>query len=370
MSQIKLAFIYIIAFSLLASAAEASKTRVAFISGKTGSDPHTARELERGVDVFLQQNPDAAKKLGIERFDSKGDPAETFKAIESIAKKGIKLVVGIARSDEAIVISKYISDKDMLFLTPFATNPRVTQESENAFQICFSDLAQGPALAAFAGKLYRGKKLLVLTNTSSLYSIGLTEGFMKNLPKDVSVKQQLYSTEARRGDVIQALVRDFKPAAIFIPDHINNAALFANEIHREYPEIEFLGGDGFGGLRVLKGVFGETPSIQLTFSTHWHESVKTPANERFLAGYRKLYPGDLPTSGAALTFDSLNVLYQALKKAKYSDEAKRLRELIVGGTFHSTTGDLRFRNGERSAIKDVVLLKYDKGVVSPVKSQR
>lgn len=108
---------------LSSQAALASPTSVAFIAGFTGPDPNTARELKRGVDIFLKLEPRASSLVDIKTIDNHGDLESTYRAFETSYKSGIRIFIGVSNSNEAVVGAKFIAEHpDAIFITPFATN--------------------------------------------------------------------------------------------------------------------------------------------------------------------------------------------------------------------------------------------------------
>jgi branched-chain amino acid transport system substrate-binding protein len=155
-----------------------AKIRVGFLGAFSGTDPNTSNELFRGAQIYLKLNKLADQALELEKIDTLGQIQGASSALGEATKKGIKLFVGIANSDEAVAAAKFADEHDILFITPFATNEKVTSGRKNTFRACFNDKQQGEALARFAKNMATGSRIAVLTNEMSSYSIGLSEIFM------------------------------------------------------------------------------------------------------------------------------------------------------------------------------------------------
>lgn len=335
---------------------------VAFIEGFTGADPNTARELYRGAKLFLKKTPQAKKMLRIEKIDNRGIPAETYRSIKVMTKQGVKIVVGISKSDQAIVASHVATEENILFITPFATNTKVTEDARSTFRICFTDIKQGSALAKFAHEEFLPSRMLVLTNVDSQYSIGLAKEFLrtyKSYNSDSAIRELRYLSDNLKLADVQKIFEEFRPVLVFIPDHITRSSIFIREIHQKNPEVIFMGGDGWGGKKVFHAVYPKLKyqhGIHAYYSTHWHESIAGGRNYGFVKGYEESYPGEPITSGAALTYDAFNVLWEALRRCSFEQNVECLTTAIKTMSFSATTGRLQYKGGHNPE-KNVFIIR-------------
>ncbi len=337
------------------------KVRVAMIAGFTGTDPNTANELFRGVDIFFHQNPEARNVIDVVKFDNKGSVLDSATLTEKIYSEGFRFIVGLARSDEALAVAKIASERNMLFLTPFATNSKISASGPTIFQTCFSDDFQGRVLAHLTEQTLKPKRIQIFTNSDSIYSTGLTDSYLRALKASIEQPESeiglLYYKEGSV-DVarIEREIARFKPDLVFIPDHITRAAQIAKIVNRVNPSTKFLGGDGFGGKKILTGIFGDTPRIELFYTTHWHEDLPTQQNRTFISGYKNLYQKDDPTSGAALMYDSLNILFKALRLTNGLPSVESVSRTLRAGIFETTTGSLQFRSTEKQETRKLAVV--------------
>ncbi len=76
---------------------------------------------------------------------------------------GIRLVVGHFNSGVTMPASEVYAENGMVFITPSATNPRITERGLwNAFRTCGRDDQQGAVAADYIVKNMKGKKVAVV----------------------------------------------------------------------------------------------------------------------------------------------------------------------------------------------------------------
>lgn len=175
------------------------------------------------------------------------------------------------------IAAKLVFDEDVILIAPFATNPEVAKQGDNIIQICFSDEFQGSALARFSLESLGAKKILVLTNVESVYSMGLSRSFKRvaaSLKKSPEIVDFQYTKKDLKLDELAKLLNVDSPDLIFVPDHIIRASVLIKKAHELNAKIRFLGGDGLGGRQVFLDVFGSTAGIELYYTGHWYEQLK------------------------------------------------------------------------------------------------
>lgn len=342
--------------------AQAAKTKVAFIAALTGMDPNTSRELKRGVEVFQKQKPELAALMDLKFSDTKGDLAYTYQVMSDLYKEGYTIFIGLANSNEAMVAAKYAQqNKEILFVTPFATNTQVTETSDRAFRICFDDAKQGAFLAALVNRKFSRGSVLILENIDSLYSKGLSSYFREGLSKGIKQTTSTYSSVNFDAKTILAAVEKSKPSLIFIPDSSANAATVVREIFRDHKDIQFLGGDGWGGNAIFHAIQGKDDKLKILYTTYWHKDMASLENQRFQQGYDLVFKGSIPSSGAAFTYDAFHLVGKALSKLKPPIDSEAMSKQISRTSILSTTGPLSFSGNSRTPDRPIVIMQLQKG---------
>jgi len=241
-------------------------------------------------------------------------------------------------------------------IAPSSTDPAVTQVGDYIFRACFVDAFQGEVMARFAANTLKAKKAAILFDFNSPYGRGLTDYFELSFSKlggqivgklsytqsDVDFKGQLSTIQSAAPDVI------------YIPGYYGDVAVIAKQARMlgltqpllgadgwDAPELWQLGGDALNGSYI---------------TTHYSVDDPSPAIEHFVQEYRQRYGNLTPDAHAALAYDAMRVLADAISRA-HSTESAHLRDALAQTTqFSGVTGVISM-DADRNAIKPAVVLK-------------
>jgi branched-chain amino acid transport system substrate-binding protein len=97
------------------------------------------------------------------------------------------------------------------------------------------------------------------------------------------------------------------------------------------------------------------------FSTHYAPAVDTPQSKSFVAAYEKRYDGKVPDAMAALGYDSVMILADAIKRAGSTDGPKVRDALAATKDFACVTGVTTI-NAQRDATKPAVISSQEREV--------
>ena len=116
----------------------------------------------------------------------------------------------------------------------------------------------------------------------------------------------------------------------------------------------FLGGDGWGpeifdyGLDAVNGSY---------LTDHWYYDLDRSKSREFARKFEDKYNTE-PSAGAALTYDAINILLNAIEQAESLD-SEIIREFLAATkNFNGITGDISF-DENRDPIKPAVILKLE-----------
>ena len=213
-------------------------------------------------------------------------------------------------------------------IAPSATDPAVTQIGDYIFRACFIDTFQGEVMAKFAFNSLKARKAAILLDFNSPYSRGLSDFFELSFTRlgGEIVQKQLYNVND--GDYRGQLntIRQSEPDVIYIPGYYGNVALIAKQARQMGITEPLLGGDGWDAPELWD--MGGDALNGSYISNHYSAEDPSPAIQEFVRDY-KLRNGNLtPDAHAALAYDAMRVLADAIQRAG-STEGPKLRDALA-----------------------------------------
>jgi branched-chain amino acid transport system substrate-binding protein len=289
-------------------------------------------------------------QLLVEDDQSLPEPA-TSAVTKLITQDRVIAVLGEVASRRSLAAAPVAQRYQVPMITPSSTNERVTAVGDYIFRVCFIDPFQGEVLAKFAYNDLKARRVAILRDTQQDYSVGLTDSIVKHftgLGGEV-LDPVSYSTGDADFKAILTRVRSQKPDAIFATGYYPEAAIIVRQARELGLTMPILGGDGWVGDALKNG----REALNNTFiSNHYSGDNPSPVVQNFVKAYRERFGRD-PDSIAALAYDSVKVLADAITRAG-STEGAKLRDALAAANVAGVTGQLRM-NPQRNVDKPAVI---------------
>jgi branched-chain amino acid transport system substrate-binding protein len=272
-----------------------------------------------------------------------------------ISSDKVVAILGEVASSRSLEAAPVCQASQIPMITPASTNPDVTEKGDLIFRTCFTDAFQGKLLAEFAAKSLKAKKVAVLIDTKSDYSVGLANNFKQAFLANGGeiVSERNYSGGDKDFRAQLTTIKAARPDAVFIPGYYTDVGLLIRQARQVGIRAALFGGDGWGSPS-LPQVAGA--AIEGTYySTHFSADENRAEVQDFVAKYKAKY-GVSPDAMAALGYDSALILADAIKRAGSTD-AQKLRAAIASTKdFACVTGPISL-DEHRNARKSAVMLK-------------
>ena len=298
----------------------------------------------------------AGKKIRLVSMDDQGKPElSESAAVKLVSDSSVVAILGATASTRSLAIAPVIQKHEIPMISPSSTNPKVTGVGNYVFRTCFIDDFQGAVMARFVHDTLKAKKVAILRDLGSEYSVGLSQ-FFKD--KFVSMGGKVVAEETyKEGDVdFQPQLKAMgpkKPDLIYVPGYYTDVANIVSQARKLGIKAVFAGGDGWDSNELYK--IGEGSSGASYFTNHYAPNSQDPVHMKFAAEYLAKYKVP-PNADAALGYDAAMVLFDAMKRAK-SLKGADLREAIAQTkNFPGVTGTISL-DDKRNAVKSVVIFK-------------
>jgi branched-chain amino acid transport system substrate-binding protein len=359
----------------LATAAVANEPiKIGFNLPLTGDIPEVGEGSKNAAEMYLKDVNDAGGlEVGGEQYplefiymdnESKPDSAVNA-ALKLIEQESVVAVIGPNSSNQAVPAGGTCNDNRVPMISPWSTNVNTTLDRPWVFRAAFLDDFQGVVAANFASSKFDAKKAAVIFDISNPYSDGLANVFKGAWEKkhgegsvvafvSHGAKDQDFSAQLTK---IIAAAPDF----IFVPDNYNQTALIIPQARDLGYQGPFMGADAWGTPDLIK-LCGQDCYGQY-FSTHYAAAGATGATKEFIDRYKEAY-GSVPADYAALTWDAIGLMLQAIQNAGTVERnPRKMRKLVREGlasikSFPGITGDMKF-DEQGDPIKCAVVVEID-----------
>jgi branched-chain amino acid transport system substrate-binding protein len=226
-------------------------------------------------------------------------------------------------------------------------------------QASFSNTFQGKVLADFAVKELKAKRALIVVAADCAYCETLADAFAHSLEDGggtVVKRVSLLSQEQDVGSHFDSLdPKTFD--VVMIPDHEVTSERIISALVKRGIQQPFLGGDGWRNL--ANKPFGTENQFKAYMVTHWHPTLRTVRNQKFIRDYRSRY-GKSPTDSAALAYDSFYLIAKALMTLNRFDRQSLAKAMSKIRVFDGVTGHFVYPAGQGAPLKTALLLKEGK----------
>ncbi len=322
-------------------------------------------ELEKqGIDLAYELYPNVTingREIPVELkyIDNKSDKIESENAAQKLVDDGADIVLGSWGSSNSIAAGPVFKKAQVPAIGTSCTNPLVTLGNEYYFRVCYTDPFQGKVMANYAFKEGNFRKIAVIQEVSSDYSVTLVKVFMENfklLTGDENSITSVGSYKTGDNDFSAQLtaIKDSDAQAIFFPGNFTESALIMQQARQLGITIPFLGGDTWETPVVIRTA-GEAAEGAVYSSFYDPAAPQTERTKEFLDAYAKKYGKDTLAAGVtALGFDAYLLALETVQKAGTTDGPTLRDTLAKTKDFEGSTGYITFdENGD--AIKPAVI---------------
>ena len=297
-------------------------------------------------------------KLITEDNQSKAGESATI-AKKFISRDHVVAVLGEVASGRSLEAGPICQAAGIPMISPSSTNPKVTEVGDHVFRVCFTDPFQGKLLSDFAWKTLKVRKVAILSDTASAYSVGLAEFFKQPFVAaggEVALEVK-YASRDKDFKAQLTAIKAASPDGICVPGYYTEVGLIVKQARELGLSIPIFGGDGWEAPQLIE-IAGGDALKNTYYSTHFSPSQDSPATKEFVAAFKAKY-NEVPDAMAALGYDSAMALAEASKKAGTTEPAK-LTAALAATDFTGVTGRTKL-DAQRNATKPAVIITVENG---------
>ena len=355
-----------LAAGLAAGALRADDTiKVGEYASLTGKEASFGQSSHKGITMAIEEMNGAGGVLGrrIELIteDNQTLPGQSATVAKKlIARDRVVALLGEVSSGRSLEAAPIAQAARIPMIAPAATNPKVTQVGSYIFRVCFIDPFQGTVMAKFAANELKVRKVAVVSSVSNAYSVGLAKFFRETFVAGggVITAEQKYSEGDKDFRAQLTAIGASGCDAVFVPGYYTEAALIVRQARELGLNMPFLGGDGWVADELL--LIGGAALNGCYYSTHFSPENTSPEVRKFVADFKARWGGETPDAFAALGYDAVGVLADAIRRAGTTD-GPALRDALAGTRdFRGATG-LTTIDANRDASKPATIIAIRDG---------
>lgn len=270
------------------------------------------------------------KQIDLKIYDNRGDAVETTNAArKAIQNDGVVAFIGPDTSSGAIALDEVCDEYGIPHITTTGTNYKVTQREEDgsvrkyAFRSCLSDPQLGDIMGGYAIDKLGYKKVAILYEITSEYSLGITQNFTDAFETKGG---EIVASEAyKTGDVdFRAQLSKIKEIgdfdALMIPANYKEVGLIAQQARSLGIEAPFLGVDAWMMQDLFEIAKDEVQGAVFPCAM----DVNAESLQEFKTAFQEKWDMDPDKGGtdAYLAYDCFELIKYAIEKAGEADPDK------------------------------------------------
>jgi len=291
--------------------------------------------------------------------------AASANILKLISQEKIIALVGPQSSDRAIAVGEIANSFKTPMVSPWSTSPLTTLNRPYVFRMAVLYDIQGVTTTKLAAKEWKATKAAILYDEMSPYPTGMAKAFKASF-ESVNGPGSIVAFETFRTgdkDFNKQLAAIINSGADFLytPQHYQEVPLIVHQAKAMGWKKPITGSNSWAGGDLMELCGAECKGM--FFTGNFAAGGTKGKAKIFVDTYQKTY-NKLPDEPAALTYDAIKFIAQALKNTggltgNIILDRKNLRDqLAVTKNFEGVTSTMSFQ-GNGDPIKCAVIIKID-----------
>ena len=340
------------AAAVLAFSAQAQTVvKIGHVGPISGAIAHLGKDNENGARMAIEDLNAKGISIGGTKVkfelvaeDDAADPKQGAAAAQKLVDAKVNGVIGHLNSGTSIPASKIYSDAGIPQISPSATNPKFTRQGyKTTFRVVADDVHLGGTLGRYAIKTMKGKNIAVIDDRTA-YGQGVADEFEKAVKAagGTIVGREFTNDKATDFMPILTTLKGKKPDVVFFGGMDAVAGPMLKQLKSLGVSAKFMGGDGICTAELSKLAGDAMADGQVVCAEAGGvEGAQKKAMDDFGVRYQKRFNDDVKLY-APYVYDAVNLMVDAMVKAKSSDPEKYLPVLAKTTAYKGVTGTISF----------------------------
>lgn len=298
--------------------------------------------------------------------DNQSKTDEAMNVSAALVDDGMVAQIGPLTSGAVAGSTPVMMENQIPLIAPAATANNVTVDEKTnkvrdyIFRVCYRDSDQGQRMADFALDTLKVKNAAIFGSTSDDYAKGLAKYFKEEFEAKggtiVAVEGFMNGDKEFRGPLTK--IRGKNPEFIYVPGYYTEVSVLIKQARDLGINVPIGGGDGWDSPDMVKVASAEALN-NTYFTNHYSVEDPDPAIQAFVKAYEAKHK-KAPDSFAALGYDSVKLLADAITRANSADPVKIKEALEKTKDFAGITGKMSI-DEQHNPVKNIVVIEYKDG---------
>ena len=255
---------------------------IGHVGSLTGSEASFGTSTENGIRLAIEdinaKGGIKGKRVAVKTYDDQGKPEEAaVAATRLITQDKVTVLIGEVASSRSLAMAPIADANQVPQISPTSTNPRVTKDGDKTrpyvFRVCFIDPFQGTVMAKFARENLKLKRVAILRDVGSDYSVGLADYFKKKFEElgGTIVNDQSFKSGDQDFKAQLTTIKGKTPEMIYVPGYYTDVALVARQARELGIKVPLGGGDGWDSSKLYEIAQGRARRLLLLQPLHRRE---------------------------------------------------------------------------------------------------
>jgi branched-chain amino acid transport system substrate-binding protein len=295
--------------------------------------------------------------------DGRSDPALVAAATRELVRTPeLSAITGLNDTSMVLAAAPIAEKARMVFLTSGATSPLVPlQFPLYYFMTCFGDNTQAAAGAEYAYRTLEAQTAWLLFDDSTDYTVLLARYFRERyteLGGDI-VGEDTYAggTIDFSDQIARILALPALPDMLYISAGPDDIGRLVKKLREAGVHAPIVGGDGYDTPLLLRVAGAAADNTYFTTHAFLDATHGTPAVRQFMADYQAEYGAPPDTAFAALGYDAVMLIANAIERADSAKQKAMPEALEALEAFPGVTGSISFGPLEHLPEKEVTVVR-------------
>ncbi len=345
--------------------AQEQVVKIGHVGPVSGAIAHLGKDNEYGARLAIEELNAKGVSIGGKKVkfelvaeDDAADPKQGTAAAQKLVDAKVSGVVGHLNSGTTIPASKIYSDAGIPQISPSSTNPKYTRQGyKTAFRVVADDVHLGGTLGRYAVNELKGKSIAVIDDRTA-YGQGVAEEFEKAVKAAGGnlVAHEFTTDKATDFMPILTTLKGKKPDIIFFGGMDAVGGPMMKQMKSLGIKAKFMGGDGICTNEMIKLAGDAMADGQVVCAEAGGvDGALKKGMDDFGVKFKKRFNDDVKLY-SPYVYDAVNVMVDAMQRAKSTEPAKYLPELAKTSGYKGVTGTISF--DAKGDIKNGALTLY------------